>query len=107
MCIRDSFPSRDSLRLHRKFIIRDADLHDPAAAEIHDVKLMQMVIEPAHGVLNRHVKIPETVFTRHLDAAPDRWLDASQGYPELEYHTCLLYTSPSPRDRTRSRMPSS
>ena len=23
------------------------------------------------------------------------------------YHICLLYTSPSPRDRTRSRMPSS
>ena len=23
------------------------------------------------------------------------------------YHHCLLYTSPSPRDRTRSRMPSS
>ena len=25
----------------------------------------------------------------------------------LQFHTCLLYTSPSPRDRTRSRMPSS
>ena len=24
-----------------------------------------------------------------------------------QYYTCLLYTSPSPRDRTRSRMPSS
>ena len=24
-----------------------------------------------------------------------------------EYRICLLYTSPSPRDRTRSRMPSS
>jgi len=24
-----------------------------------------------------------------------------------QYKTCLLYTSPSPRDRTRSRMPSS
>ena len=24
-----------------------------------------------------------------------------------EYNDCLLYTSPSPRDRTRSRMPSS
>ena len=24
-----------------------------------------------------------------------------------QYMTCLLYTSPSPRDRTRSRMPSS
>ena len=29
-------------------------------------------------------------------------------YPELiKYYYCLLYTSPSPRDRTRSRMPSS
>ena len=26
---------------------------------------------------------------------------------ELKYEHCLLYTSPSPRDRTRSRMPSS
>ena len=24
-----------------------------------------------------------------------------------QYHPCLLYTSPSPRDRTRARMPSS
>ena len=29
-----------------------------------------------------------------------------QGNQKLVY-TCLLYTSPSPRDRTRSRMPSS
>ena len=27
--------------------------------------------------------------------------------PSSESNTCLLYTSPSPRDRTRSRMPSS
>ena len=27
--------------------------------------------------------------------------------PNKEYNICLLYTSPSPRDRTRSRMPSS
>ena len=26
---------------------------------------------------------------------------------QTEKKTCLLYTSPSPRDRTRSRMPSS
>ena len=31
---------------------------------------------------------------------------ASEGKIKYEY-TCLLYTSPSPRDRTRSRMPSS
>ena len=28
-------------------------------------------------------------------------------WPQLLYKPCLLYTSPSPRDRTRSRMPSS
>ena len=27
--------------------------------------------------------------------------------PWITPYTCLLYTSPSPRDRTRSRMPSS
>ena len=27
--------------------------------------------------------------------------------PFVRYEVCLLYTSPSPRDRTRSRMPSS
>ena len=29
------------------------------------------------------------------------------GMKEDEVNNCLLYTSPSPRDRTRSRMPSS
>ena len=28
-------------------------------------------------------------------------------YPNEDIIPCLLYTSPSPRDRTRSRMPSS
>ena len=29
------------------------------------------------------------------------------GLSSTQYKACLLYTSPSPRDRTRSRMPSS
>ena len=37
--------------------------------------------------------------TEHIEL--NRW--HSQGY----YGTCLLYTSPSPRDTERSRMPSS
>ena len=28
-------------------------------------------------------------------------------FSDAKYESCLLYTSPSPRDRTRSRMPSS
>ena len=34
----------------------------------------------------------------------------SEGFKQIPYEQfvfCLLYTSPSPRDRTRSRMPSS
>ena len=31
----------------------------------------------------------------------------SYGHGDEIRHICLLYTSPSPRDRTRSRMPSS
>ena len=31
----------------------------------------------------------------------------AEGYPGRRYYGCLLYTSPSPRDRQKSRMPSS
>ena len=33
--------------------------------------------------------------------------NGTYGYLITQVPTCLLYTSPSPRDRTRSRMPSS
>ena len=39
----------------------------------------------------------------HHYIQPDREIDPGA----MEVHGCLLYTSPSPRDRTRSRMPSS
>ena len=41
------------------------------------------------------------------------WLDSLEsvltveGRPRAHYLICLLYTSPSPRDRQKSRMPSS
>ena len=34
-------------------------------------------------------------------------IQRKDGIPEPEDHLCLLYTSPSPRDRQKSRMPSS
>jgi len=36
-----------------------------------------------------------------------RLLQIKRGLKQGQTYTCLLYTSPSPRDRTRSRMPSS
>ena len=35
------------------------------------------------------------------------WEIAARFYVDKMFLSCLLYTSPSPRDRTRSRMPSS
>ena len=45
------------------------------------------------------------------DVRNEAWTQIEQEYPysidSSQTHPCLLYTSPSPRDRTRSRMPSS
>ena len=42
------------------------------------------------------------VYCINLDGQPERWQ-----YMEEQFKYCLLYTSPSPRDATLSRMPSS
>ena len=48
---------------------------------------------------------------RHFIEAPARVFHSQEelhaAFKTGELHRCLLYTSPSPRDRTRSRMPSS
>ena len=49
------------------------------------------------------LEIAKTTDTQGVDEnGPD-----DEAFPVLPNGTCLLYTSPSPRDRTRSRMPSS
>ena len=44
-----------------------------------------------------------------IDPAEDKLRTEFEGVQRsfIPMHSCLLYTSPSPRDRTRSRMPSS
>ena len=45
-------------------------------------------------------------FTQTTPGAAFQFTETYSG-PGLQNHTCLLYTSPSPRDATLSRMPSS
>ena len=49
----------------------------------------------------------ETLVKEYILENPEIIRDAIIKLQEKEIQDCLLYTSPSPRDRTRSRMPSS
>jgi len=62
------------------------------------------IAEPPQYFLEGHNRFPEDVKT--LEAGKNYASDFPR-LPAGKYIGCLLYTSPSPRDRTRSRMPSS
>ena len=62
----------------------------------------------AEGIAVRVVSMPSTDVFDKQDAEWRRQvLPAGLPRVAVEAGICLLYTSPSPRDRTRSRMPSS
>ena len=73
-------------------------------------------VDPTHtevGFVARHLMVAK-VRGRFAEVAGSVTAGESFADTTLEavvqagsIHTCLLYTSPSPRDRTRSRMPSS
>ena len=48
-----------------------------------------------------------TLTLKDMEALKNELPAISAIAPRVSLSTCLLYTSPSPRDRTRSRMPSS
>ena len=68
---------------------------------------------PFAGVINLSLAVPAWIVTK--GNVPRMLILCAIGAPVFlyvgtaiaPYMSCLLYTSPSPRDRTRSRMPSS
>ena len=60
----------------------------------------------AFGRANQSTQNRRDDILRAALSAPTAGLPVNQIKGGIE-NTCLLYTSPSPRDRTRSRMPSS
>ena len=72
-----------------------------AAARAGQQVSPEMQVQARDQVVLREIFVQEAT-KRGLSTTPDF---AAQ--MELARQSCLLYTSPSPRDRTRSRMPSS
>ena len=67
----------------------------PEALEVWPVTFFERI-------LPRHLQIIYLINRAFLDEVTARWPGDNE-----RRSRCLLYTSPSPRDRTRSRMPSS
>ena len=69
----------------------------------------QMTISCVEGIYKKYVVMAKnqnpSLF--HENSYPPHSMRHSTACHLLEAGVCLLYTSPSPRDRTRSRMPSS
>ena len=69
---------------------------------------LEKALEEYTGTAIKVLVMDHKTLKRMVDAIPRNWVDdkTMRTYVLLLWN-CLLYTSPSPRDRTRSRMPSS
>ena len=82
----------------------------------HEIKSQLAKLLATEDLVVEHKKVETAEFNVHTrvltlplwDRASNNVYDMLVGH-EVGHalYTCLLYTSPSPRDRTRSRMPSS
>ena len=65
-------------------------------SRVHNIdKLKQRLVHVWHGMVDQTI----------IDSAIDEWHGRLRACVQAK--GCLLYTSPSPRDRQKSRMPSS
>ena len=84
-------------------------MNTPFATPGHQEDQMTAQQEPARENLREFIdKLVDQGYTVRDGQSPDPDLiDPGGSAVETWREGCLLYTSPSPRDRTRSRMPSS
>ena len=115
MCIRDSGAAIESVWGPKKFLTYYILTGLGAAVAHYAIVYYQM--QPAIAFLNDYIDAPSMTKLQGLinsDAFTnfssremlEHYNSFTASFNELA-NTCLLYTSPSPRDRTRSRMPSS
>src|SRR5665811_1351525 len=102
MCIRDSYLYREGMTPCTRRVMLAIDDERTAVREALGYGPPHYGLDPTPGVYE--------VFVDYFGEGSIKAAGYNmQGPLEVSdrYITCLLYTSPSPRDRTRSRMPSS
>ena len=80
------------------------DLSNYRRLPTREVSVGDVLIGAENPIKVQSMTTTDTMDTQGTIAQSIKMIDAGC---ELVRITCLLYTSPSPRDRTRSRMPSS
>ena len=71
------------------------------------ILLAKRNIQPRHGLWTLPAGFMENAETMREGAAREVYEETLASIELLQPYTCLLYTSPSPRDQRGSRMPSS
>ena len=89
--------NRDSLKNHKKF--QKGGLSGKPLNEISN-----KLINNFYKILNNKIDI---IGVGGVDSGETAYQKFVHGAKFVQLYTCLLYTSPSPRDKCRSRMPSS
>ena len=85
---------------------REAARAPPRDDAVADRYLLRFVLE-AHTDRFRYLELDALLRSAGLDPTSCYDRPSAAAAAGEEPYVCLLYTSPSPRDRTRSRMPSS
>ena len=64
-------PPRHDGTVFRIVIGWDSDRNDLLFRRVEQAELVKVVVQPAHGILDGNVQVPERVLLGHLDAPPD------------------------------------
>ena len=91
--------SPKSFRDNLETIIKEEQLGQEKASKFHE----KWVLNYGHASVAEHASVH--VGIERVSRLFSSLLELSNEYQTIQ--TCLLYTSPSPRDRQKSRMPSS
>ena len=99
-------PPGESMICTGQHIVTQQNLDD----DVVFVNTAEVIATPSEGTLGNvsgtlSIPGPDVDPTYTITKSADQTTDAEVG--DIITYTCLLYTSPSPRDRQKSRMPSS